>query len=333
MAFFSTASSDYANAINSLVKPTYESKYNNKIEEQLNKILNREDFSYDFNADPLYQNYKDQYTKLGKEAAMNASASASALTGGYGNSYAGTAASQANQQYLTQLNERIPELYNAAMNKYQMETENLYNQFGALQTEEGRQYGMYRDNVSDYYNDWGNLQQGFSTAQAHEEWQEGMDYQKERDAVSDAQWNKQFDYNTSRDNVSDSQWDKQFAYQQARDAVADSQWEKEYQLALSKARKSGSSGSSGSSRGGNVTTQSNVSNSKGMTFTDANEHLITMMGMNDSDAASYAKSLQQNGYISKEDANYLYQEYLNKKKENNKTGTTLDIINGITSVK
>ena len=195
MAFFSTASADYANAINSLVKPTYESKYNNKIEEQLNKILNREDFSYDFNADPLYQNYKDQYTKLGKEAAMNASASASALTGGYGNSYAGTAASQANQQYLTQLNERIPELYNAAMNKYQMETENLYNQFGALQTEESRQYGMHRDNVSDYYNDWGNLQQGFSTAQAHEEWQEGMDYQKARDAVSDAQWNKQIDYN------------------------------------------------------------------------------------------------------------------------------------------
>lgn len=250
MAFFSQNSEDYIKAINSLEKPTYESKYNNKIEEQLNKILNKEDFSYDFNADPIFQNYKDQYTKLGKEASMNAAASASALTGGYGNSYAGTAASQANQQYLTQLNERIPELYNAAMQKYQMETENLYNQFGALQTEESRQYGMHRDDVSDYYNDWGNLQQGFSTAQAHEEWLANMDFQKERAAVDDAHWDKNFNYNASRDNVADSQWDKQFAYQQARDAVADSQWEKEYQLALSKARKSGGSGGSGgSSRG------------------------------------------------------------------------------------
>lgn len=332
MAFFSTNSEDYAKAINSLVKPTYESKYNNKIEEQLNKILNREDFSYDFNADPLYQNYKDQYTKLGKEAAMNASASASALTGGYGNSYAGTAASQANQQYLTQLNERIPELYNAAMNKYQMETENLYNQFGALQTEESRQYGMHRDDVSDYYNDWGNLQQGFSTAQAHEEWLENMDFQKERAAVDDAHWDKNFNYNASRDNVADSQWDKQFAYQQTRDAVADSQWEKEYQLALSKARRSGG-GSGGSSRGGNTTTQSNVSNSQGMTMTDANKHLTTMLGLSEEDATTYATQLQNAGLISKADANYLVNEYQKKLKARTKDGnnvnTTYDMFTAI----
>ena len=249
MAFFSTNSKDYISQINSLIKPTYESKYNNLIENTMNKILNKENFTYDFNADPLYQNYKDQYTKLGKEASMNAAASASALSGGYGNSYAGTAASQANQQYLTQLNDKIPELYDAAMKKYQMETENLYNKFGLLQSEENRLYGQHRDEVSDYYNDYGNLQQGFATAQAHEEWLESMElekekfgYQKERDAISDSQWNKTFDYNAGRDSVSDSQWEKQFAYQQARDAVADSQWEKEYQLALKKARSGGGSG-------------------------------------------------------------------------------------------
>lgn len=249
MAFFSTRSADYSAAINNLKKPEYESKYNNLIENNMNKILNREDFSYDFNADPLFQNYKDNYTKLGKEAGMNAAASASALTGGYGNSYAGTAAAQANQQYLTQLNDRIPELYNAAMQKYNMETDNLYKQFGMLQSEENRLYGQHRDTVSDYYSDWGNLQNGFATAQAHEQWLEQMEYQKERDAVEDSQWNKSFDYNAGRDKVSDSHWDSEFAYRQQRDAVADSQWEKQFNLALSRARSGGSGGRGGSSKG------------------------------------------------------------------------------------
>ncbi len=250
MAFFSTRSADYSAAINNLKKPEYESKYNNLIENNMNKILNREDFSYDFNADPLFQNYKDNYTKLGKEAGMNAAASASALTGGYGNSYAGTAAAQANQQYLTQLNDRIPELYNAAMQKYNMETDNLYKQFGMLQSEENRLYGQHRDTVSDYYSDWGNLQSGFATAQAHEQWLEQMEYQKERDAVADSQWNKSFDYNAGRDKVSDSHWDSEFAYRQQRDAVADSQWERQFNLALSKARRGGSGGGSRSNSSG-----------------------------------------------------------------------------------
>ena len=245
MAFFSTASADYAKAIQSLVKPTYESKYGTLIDNQLNKILNKEAFSYDFNADPLYQNYKDQYTKMGKEAAMNAAAATSTLTGGYGNSYAGTAAAQANQQYLTQLNETIPELYNAALNKYNMEKEDMYNQFNLLQGEENRLYGQHRDNVSDYYSDLSDLRSGHSTAQAQENWLAEMEYRKSRDEVSDSQWQKNYD-------TSNYQWQSQFDYQKQRDAVADSQWEKEYQLALKKAKSSGGSG--GSSKSKNSTT-------------------------------------------------------------------------------
>ncbi len=263
MAFFSTNSADYASAINALKKPTYESKYDNVIENQLNKILNREEFSYDFNADPLYQQYKDQYTKLGKEASMNAAASASSLTGGYGNSYAGTAASQANQQYLTELNNQIPELMNAAMDKYKMETENLYNQFGALQQEEGRQYGMYRDQVSDYYNDWSMLQNGFGIAQSQENYNKDFAYKQARDAVADSQWERSF--NASNEqweknfNNSNSQWDKEFAYKQQRDAVADSQWEKEYQLAVQKAKAARSGGSGSSKKNGDTSNPYNSS--------------------------------------------------------------------------
>lgn len=316
MAFFSTRSADYSAAINNLKKPEYESKYNNLIEENMNKILNREDFSYDFNADPLFQNYKDNYTKLGKEAGMNAAASASALTGGYGNSYAGTAAAQANQQFLTQLNDRIPELYNAAMQKYNMETDNLYKQFGMLQSEENRLYGQHRDTVSDYYSDWGNLQNGFATAQAHEEWLEQMEYQKGRDAVADAQWNKSFDYNAGRDKVSDSHWDSEFAYRQQRDAVADSQWERQFNLALSRAR-GGSGGGSRSRKGssdnyewtgGTINKDVSVGGSQ-MTQNDAENVLNNSQHKSDEAKLQAINNWVQWGYISETDAAILLDKY------------------------
>lgn len=146
--------SKYQSAIDKLeanpVGP-YQSKWQNQLDAALNAITNRKAFSYDFNADPMYQMYKDQYTKLGNEAAANAAANVSALSGGFGNSYATTAAAQANQQYLTKLNEMIPELYNLAMNKYKMEGDELNNRYSVLGTAEDRDYGRYRDQLADWY--------------------------------------------------------------------------------------------------------------------------------------------------------------------------------------
>ena len=42
----------------------YHSNWNGTINSLMDKIVNQKDFSYDFNADPLYQQYKDQYTVL-----------------------------------------------------------------------------------------------------------------------------------------------------------------------------------------------------------------------------------------------------------------------------
>ena len=52
----------------------YESQYGAQIDSLLEQIQNRKAFAYDFNADPLYQQYKNQYTKLGSDAAANAAA-------------------------------------------------------------------------------------------------------------------------------------------------------------------------------------------------------------------------------------------------------------------
>ena len=66
----------------------YTSPWQAQLNDAMNKILNREKFSYDLNGDALYQQYKDQYMTQGKMAMMDTMGQAAALTGGYGNSYA-----------------------------------------------------------------------------------------------------------------------------------------------------------------------------------------------------------------------------------------------------
>ena len=153
----------------------YQSKWQNQLDNALNAITNRKAFSYDFNADPMYQAYKDQYTKLGKEASMNAAANAAALTGGYGNSYAVTAGAQANQQYLTQLNNIIPELYNLAMNRYKMEGDELNNKYAVLGDADDRDYGRHRDTVGDWKDQLAYLQSAYGTQLANDQWRAELD--------------------------------------------------------------------------------------------------------------------------------------------------------------
>ena len=85
--------------------------YGEELKEELNNSNNGRKFAYDLDADALYQQYKDQYINQGRLAMQDAMGQASALTGGYGNSYAATVGNQAYQSYLTQLNNVIPELY------------------------------------------------------------------------------------------------------------------------------------------------------------------------------------------------------------------------------
>ena len=110
----------------------YSSAYQDKIDGLLDRILNREGFSYDFNADPLYQTYKDQYLHNGRLALQDTMAGAAAATGGYASSYAAAAGSGAYQSYLNQLNGRLPELYRAALERYQANGSTLQERLTGL---------------------------------------------------------------------------------------------------------------------------------------------------------------------------------------------------------
>lgn len=118
---------------------------NNDLNNVISGIQNYGDFSYDVNSDALYQQYADQYIQQGKMAMQDAMGQAAAMTGGYGNSYASTVGNQAYQGYLQQLNDKVPELYQLALNKWQMGKDDLYDQYGLLLKEYEREYGLYSD--------------------------------------------------------------------------------------------------------------------------------------------------------------------------------------------
>ena len=139
----------------------YTSKWQSQLNDVMDKILNREKFNYDLNGDALYQQYKDQYTNQGKMAMMDTMGQAAAMTGGYGNSYAQNVGQQAYQGYLQQLNNKIPELYNLALSKYQMEGDDLARKYSMLGTQENQDYSRYRDAVSDYNTELSRLQNAY----------------------------------------------------------------------------------------------------------------------------------------------------------------------------
>lgn len=184
----------------------YQSPWQSQLNDIIDKIQNREKFSYDMNGDALYQQYKNQYKLQGQQAMMDTMGQATALTGGYGNSYAQQAGQQAYHGYLQQLNDRVPELYQLALSRYQMEGNDLLNQYGMMNDREGQDYNRYRDQLGDWQSEADRLQSQYNAERDYDygRYQDDRNFQyaADRDKVSDQQWQAQFD-------EAKRQWDAQ----------------------------------------------------------------------------------------------------------------------------
>jgi len=131
------------------VTTKYTSAWQEQLQDTVQKILNREKFSYDLNADALYRQYQDQYLRQGKQAMTDTMGRAAALTGGYSNSYAQSAGQQAYQSHLQQLGSKVPQLYQIALDRYNAEGSRLQSNAGLLMQQENMDYNRYRDRLSD----------------------------------------------------------------------------------------------------------------------------------------------------------------------------------------
>lgn len=186
----------------------YQSQWQTQINNLMGQIMNRDKFSYDLNGDALYQQYKDKYIQQGKLAMADTMGQAAAMTGGYGNSYAQSVGQQAYQAQLDNLNDIAPELYAMALDRYNREGQDLYNQLGMVSDRENLDYGRYRDQVADYLTE--------------------RDYLTGRyDSERDYDYSK---YNNDRNLAYDKYYnDQNMSYQQHRDAIADERWQQQYE--------------------------------------------------------------------------------------------------------
>lgn len=191
-----------------------ESSYNydqsGQISAKLDALLNRTPFSYDAASDPLYQQYRKQYTREADRSAEDVLGKTAVMTGGMPSTAAVAASQQASDYQMSQMTDKIPELQQLAYSMYQDKLsgdradlntligleDNNYNRW---LTDRNYLYQLARDQVGD---------QQTADALAYQKQQDKLnyDYQKERDAIEDARY--------------DAEW--QYKLQQAAQAVAQS---------------------------------------------------------------------------------------------------------------
>lgn len=254
----------------------YQSTWEGQLKDTIAQILNREKFSYDLNGDALYQQYKDQHVNQGKLAMMDTIGQAAAMTGGYGNSYAQTVGQQAYQGYLQQLNDKIPELYQLALNQYNTEGQALYDQASLLAGMEEQEYGRYMDQLTNYYTELGMAQDEarYQAEQDYNRWADGINLSYEQ-FIND----RAYDYQAGRDAVADQQWQAQFD-------EAKRQYDE--QMALTESKSSSSNPSSNSTERGSYTANPGWDKAKIEAFQDA--HGLTVDGIwGQETAAEYDK--------------------------------------------
>ena len=183
----------------------YVSKYAKNINAALNSIKNEKEFSYDYENDPLYKSYREQARQQGRVAMEDTLAALASSAGGM-NSYAISAAQGVNNQYNQKIADKIPELYQLAMEKYLNEQNRrrsdieLYsgldnNDYNRFYNERQRQDSLderdYERQLDWYDREVQKEQYADELAQLAKQWE----YQYARDAIEDEWRGKEWDYN------------------------------------------------------------------------------------------------------------------------------------------
>ena len=174
--------------------PTYENTFAQQQKDLLDRILNREDFSWSKETDPQWSSYKKSYLREGDRATANALAQASAASGGRPSSYAVNAATQAGDYYATKLNDVIPTLYQQAYERYLDEYNMKLKDLNAVNQQEQLDYAKYLDRLGQFNTDRGFAYQNYAD-----------DYDRLRSQLADVQGQDQIDYARYLDEVSRQQ--------------------------------------------------------------------------------------------------------------------------------
>lgn len=203
----------------------YHSQWKESADAVLGQIQNRDPFSYNAAADPMYRQAVDQYVRLGRQAMMDTVGQVSALTGGYGNSYAMTAGQHSFQGYLQALSSRMPQFQKMALDRYQAQGKDLLDRYQALSQREKDAYGQYQKTLEQYFAQQDRLQSAYDREQdrdyhrytddrdyAYAQEQDALEAERQAAAAQKEQerWEKDREYKAQQDKIRQEQWEREF---------------------------------------------------------------------------------------------------------------------------
>ena len=188
--------------------PEYSSKYQGQIDDLLDDILNRPEFSYDPESDPRYGAYKKEYAREGQRATADTMGQMAAMTGGMPSTAAAVAGQQAGDYYASQMADKIPELYELAYSMYRDEGDSMRLNMDLLTALEQGDYNKYLNALAQHNND-----RNFAYGVYRDQWD--RNYQLDRDGVNDSRYDMEWNYGVGRDELEDSRYQDETEYARA----------------------------------------------------------------------------------------------------------------------
>jgi len=215
----------------------YTSIYEDELDRLYDSVVSsRNSFKYDHTTDPVYLAYKSVYDKKGSLAYDRALSENSLKTGGIPNSNAQSAAMQALSYYNSQLASIIPELYEAAYDRYYKDEENRLNRlkdsYKLISERENRDYNRHLDKLSNEKDIRDYL--GERTENELDRIFTRTENELDRDFTrTENEAKRQFELeNKKADNASES---GKMLYNLIRDRIDDEKWRTNHNLSASKA--------------------------------------------------------------------------------------------------
>ncbi len=169
---------------------SFEKPYAKQEQDLLGALMDREAFSWSKDEDPLWPVYKKEYLREGDRATADALGQMSAATGGRPSSYAVGAATQAGDYYATKLNDMIPQLYEAAYQKYLDDHSMNIQDLGVVRQ-------LNQDAKGDWLDQFSVLGEQISTLQG----QDAVDYGRMLDKINLGIQKEQEDYQRGQETM------------------------------------------------------------------------------------------------------------------------------------
>lgn len=133
----------------------FQSPYQKELDSLAGQIASRPIFKFKVDHEALYNYYKGEHDRQGRETKMDTQAKIAGLTGGYDNSYARRAGQQAYEGQMARLQEEVaPDLRKMALDKYTREGEDLADRYTSLQKQDKKAYEQWLTDNQDRIIAW-----------------------------------------------------------------------------------------------------------------------------------------------------------------------------------